>query len=217
LVSDVSGVTRSERGFERIIFFSDAVVAIAISLLILPVVDQFADGAGRDIRQTFADEAGSLLAFVLSFVVIARFWLVHHQIFERVTGYTTPMIVANMLWLLTIVFLPLPTQLAGTNDDGDKLVYAIYIGTLVVVSASLMLLVYTMQIAPEVHADRNDPPRAIEGLTITLMMTVALVLAVTIPGLGMGAMAITVLTTPIEMWRHRRHAAVSPPGGRPLP
>lgn len=202
-------MTRSERGFDRIIFFSDAVVAIAISLLILPVVDQFADDAGRDIRETFADEAGSLLAFVISFVVIARFWLVHHQIFERVTGYTTPMILANMLWLLMIVFLPLPTQLSGTNDDGDKLVYAIYIGTLVVVSAALMLLVWTMQIAPEVHADPNDPPRAIEGLTVTLTMVLALVLSVTIPVLGMWAMAVVFLTAPIERWRHRR-------GGRPL-
>ena len=116
---------RSERGFERIVFFSDAVVAIAISLLILPVVDQFVDDSGRDITTTFADEAGSLFAFVLSFVVIARFWLVHHQLFELIKGYTTPIVLANMLWLLGIVFIPLPTQLAGTNDDGERLVYAL--------------------------------------------------------------------------------------------
>ncbi|MGH9270669.1 MAG: TMEM175 family protein, partial [Ilumatobacteraceae bacterium] len=199
---------------DRIIFFSDAVVAIAISLLILPVVDQFADDSGRTLADMFSDEAGSLLAFVLSFVVIARFWLVHHQIFERVTGYTTPMIVANMLWLLTIVFLPLPTQLAGTNDDNDKLVFAIYIGSLVVVSASIMLLVWTMQIAPEVHADPQDPPRAIDGLTITLMMALALVLAVTVPGLGMSAMAVVFLASPIEYWRQKR---LKSRAGRPLP
>ena len=128
----------------------------------------------------------------------------HHQIFERVSGYTTQMVLANVLWLLGIVFLPLPTQLVGTNDDGDKLVYALYIGTLVIVSATLMLLVWTMQIAPQVHAEPNDPPQAIEGLTVTLMMLLALVLAVSVPGLGMGAMAVVMLTAPIESHRHGR-------------
>lgn len=204
---------KSDKGFDRIIFFSDAVVAIAISLLILPVIDQFVDDPGRDIRTTFADEAGSLLAFVLSFVVIARFWLVHHQLFEMVKGYTTPMVLANMLWLLAIVFLPLPTQLAGTNDDADKLVFAIYIGTLVIISAVLMLVVWTMQIAPEIHVDPDNPPRAIEGLSITLMLALALVLAVTVPGLGMNAMFVVFLTAPIETWRHRRvnRRAARPP------
>lgn len=205
---------RTGKGFDRIVFFSDAVVAIAISLLILPVVDVFADDQGRAIGEIFTDEAGSLLAFVLSFVVIARFWLAHHQIFERVHSYTTPMLVANMFWLLTIVFVPLPTQLAGTNDDNDKLVYAIYIGTLFIVSAALVLLAYTMQIAPETHVDPANPPRALEGVSITALMIVALILAITVPGLGMWSMFVLFLTAPIERWRHAR---VSRPAGRPLP
>lgn len=211
-MSDVSVVTRTEKGFDRIVFFSDAVVAIAISLLILPVVDVFADDAGRSVRETFNEEAGSLLAFVLSFVVIARFWLAHHQIFELVRSYTTPMLVANMFWLLSIVFVPLPTQLAGTNDDNDRLVYALYIGTLFVVSAALVLVAYTMQIAPEIHVDPNNPPRATEGASITVLILVALLLAVTVPGLGMWAMFVLFLTSPIERWRQRR---VSRPAARP--
>lgn len=118
-----------------------------------------------------------------------------------------------MLWLLGIVFIPLPTQLAGTNDDGERLVYALYIGTLFIICSILVLLTWTMQIEPEVHVDPDRPPQAIEGVTITVTMLAALILAVTVPGLGMSAMFVVFLTSPFERWRHRRvtQRAARPP------
>ncbi len=75
-----------------------------------------------------------------------------------------------------------------------------------------MLIVWTMQITPEIHVDPNDPPRAIEGLSVTLMLALALVLAVTVPGLGMSAMFVVFLAGPIEIYRHRR---ITRRAGRP--
>lgn len=88
-----------------------------------------------------------------------------------------------------------------------------YIGTLFIICSILVLLTWTMQIAPEVHVDPDRPPQAIEGVTITVTMLAALILAVTVPGLGMSAMFVVFLTSPFERWRHRRvtQRAARPP------
>ena len=112
-----SGVT-SERGFDRLVNFSDAVVAIAISLLILPVVDAVTDISDETGVEFFTENGSRLIAFVVSFVVIAKFWLVHHSLFEKVVSYTQPILIANFVWLISIVFIPLPTEMLGETRSG---------------------------------------------------------------------------------------------------
>ncbi|MFP3380774.1 TMEM175 family protein, partial [Bacillus sp. SIMBA_069] len=73
---------RTERGLDRLVNFSDAAVAIAITLLILPLVDA-AGQIGHSSFGEFIDKNfWEIFAFVVSFAVIARFWVVHHRIFE---------------------------------------------------------------------------------------------------------------------------------------
>src|SRR3712207_2209345 len=72
---------RTDRGLDRLVTFLDAVVAIAITLLVLPLVDVIPDeGRDVDLGALLADEAGRFGAFALSFAVIAQLWLVHHRI-----------------------------------------------------------------------------------------------------------------------------------------
>ena len=69
------------RGFDRLVFFSDAVAAIAITLLILPLVDGVSkQGSLSNLLDADRDR---FLAFLLSFLVIARFWTIHHSLFDR--------------------------------------------------------------------------------------------------------------------------------------
>jgi uncharacterized membrane protein len=121
---------QTERGLERLVGFTDAVVAIAITLLVLPLVE-----SARDVHTSVADflssNTTSLFTFALSFVVIAGFWRVQHRRFESVTGYNPPLVWATMLWLFAIVFLPLPTELLGGAVDDDRGAHALYIGTMV--------------------------------------------------------------------------------------
>ncbi len=64
---------------------------------------RWTDGVERNILE---ENDSRLLAFGLSFAVIARYWILHHQLFETMDGYTQPLLRLNMLWLATIVFLP---------------------------------------------------------------------------------------------------------------
>ncbi|HEY1878495.1 MAG TPA: TMEM175 family protein [Caulobacteraceae bacterium] len=92
-------------GFQRLLFFSDAVFAIAITLLILDV--RLPPGAtALDLREAWPQ----IMGFVISFYVIGRFWLAHHSLFEGVGGYDNRVLRSNLLFLAAVVFLPFPTM-----------------------------------------------------------------------------------------------------------
>jgi uncharacterized membrane protein len=101
-------------GFERLAFFSDAVFAIAITLLVidlrLPPLEQLSDaGLLQALLQPFPQYIG----FFVSFFVIGRFWIGHHQLFGLISGSDSTLVWRNLLFLLAIAFMPFPTALVG--------------------------------------------------------------------------------------------------------
>ncbi len=78
------------RSAERMKFFTDAVVAIAMTLLILPLLESVsaAAGEGLDTADYLHENGSQLFAFVLSFVIIARFWYSHEKLFTSVERWT---------------------------------------------------------------------------------------------------------------------------------
>src|ERR1700712_1272659 len=95
---------RTGRGLDRLVFFGDAVVAIAITLLVLPLIDLHSEHPAAGLGQLVHRDTFVFVAFFLSFVVIGRLWLVHHELFEFVRAYDTPMVQLHLLWLVTIAF-----------------------------------------------------------------------------------------------------------------
>lgn len=92
-------------GFQRLLFFSDAVFAIAITLLILDVRVR----AGAKVLD-LGEAWPQIMGFVISFYAIGRFWLAHHSLFEGVSGYDHQVLRSNLLFLAAVVFLPYPTM-----------------------------------------------------------------------------------------------------------
>lgn len=105
---------KKELGFERFIFFSDAIVAIAITLLALELKIDAPPGQ----HLTFKDLAQpwqKYLAFVLSFINIAGFWRTHHLSFSYIKKINERMLALNLVWLFFIVTLPFSTSLISTH------------------------------------------------------------------------------------------------------
>lgn len=106
---------------ERLMFFSDAVVAIALTLLALelPVPGGIENVDSVSISDMISDAGRHLddyLAFLISFLVIGAHWRIHHRAFRYVREATTPIIRLNMYWLLLIVITPLrPRHSASVN------------------------------------------------------------------------------------------------------
>jgi len=98
--------------FERLLFFSDAVFAIAITLLALDIrLPQAPEGAHLPTGITVL--APRTLAYVIGFFQLAQFWNAHHQLFRHIVRYDSALIWLNMLFLLLIAFLPVPTSVLG--------------------------------------------------------------------------------------------------------
>src|SRR3954468_2635419 len=99
-------------GFERVVFFSDAVFAIAITLLVidlkLPATAELTDE--RQAWQALAATVPRLAGFVLSFMVIGAYWVAHHRMFRFIMRVDSALLWRNLLLLMFIAFLPFPTS-----------------------------------------------------------------------------------------------------------
>lgn len=190
--------SRTPHGLDRLVNFTDASVAIAITLLVLPLVDLVADGKDRSVRELLDDGQGTFLAFAISFVVIASFWTGHHRVFEHLRDYSPTMLRINFLWLASIVFIPFTTQLLADVGTDDPAVNALYIGTMIVTTASLALIEVLAVRSPDLQRPevrgQIDPRGA--GIAIVLLL-VALVLSIVVPDVGMFWLFLLFLSGPL--------------------
>ncbi len=97
---------------ERLVFFSDAVVAIAITLLALDIKIEHTK-SDHLLFSDIGDQWKHLGAFFLSFFNIANFWKVHHNFFAHIKKIDEKLLWFNILWLLFIVLLPFSTSLVS--------------------------------------------------------------------------------------------------------
>jgi len=131
---------------ERLSFFSDAVVAIAITLLALdlPVPTSGVSNGAFWHELHIHQNWNQYLSFLISFVVIANHWTVHRKIFRYVNRLNTKVIVANMVWLLMVILIPFATRmLSGSGGFGVR--FTLY--ALIQVIASTCLLLMSDEIA----------------------------------------------------------------------
>jgi uncharacterized membrane protein len=199
-------VVRTERGLDRLVTFLDAIVAIAITLLVLPLVEVLASAEeDADLGPVVAEEAVQFGTFLLSFVVIAQLWLVHHRLVETVGGYDEAFVVANLAWSCTVVLLPFATQAVALFGT-DRVAVATYIGTITASSACLSVISVLVWRRPHLRKTPTDaPPRPSAGLVTTGTLVVALVLGVLVPAVNYFALFLLFLTGPVD--RRLRRAA----------
>lgn len=102
----------SSLSFERVVFFSDAVFAIAITLLVLeikpPHLEEHSEAA---LRNGLLRLLPKFTGFVVSFLIIGLMWIEHHRIFRYITNYDAGLLWRNLLFLLSVSFVPFPTAL----------------------------------------------------------------------------------------------------------
>ena len=186
---------------ERLKAFTDAIVAIAMTLLILPLLDSVGEAASEKLTtwEWLQADAAPILVFVLSFVIIANFWMTHHRVFSRVERVDEGLIWITMAWALTIVWLPVATAVIGQMDT-DDLQRVLYIGSMALTSTLQLLTRLHLRARPLLHDIPRDALQAgmLADIVTTGLFLVSLVIALTVPGVGYAALFLMILVGPVQ-------------------
>jgi len=108
-----------ELGFERIVFFSDAVMAIAITLMALEIrlPELEPEFAVDKVGAAFEALIPHIFVYVLSFLVIGLYWVIHHRLFRVIKRFDVRLIWFNLIFLMTVAFVPVATNAFGTYPN----------------------------------------------------------------------------------------------------
>ena len=139
----------SGRTVDRLINFTDGVVAVAITVLVLPIVDIAGPADGQTIGNVLADHASEIWTFLFTFFVVAVMWSVHNRILNSIKAYDQFIFWWNTTWLVSIVLLPWVSAMYGESSYGRNGVGVLYWTTLAVVSLIGSLLASHLRAHPE--------------------------------------------------------------------
>jgi TMEM175 potassium channel family protein len=132
---------------ERLAALSDGVFAIVVTLLVLEIRLPEPPHPGSHVLIDLGDNVPDFLGWLISFVVLARFWTIHHHVVSTMARVRTPTIVVNFVFLGLISLVPFEASLVGTYEFETPFPLAIF--SLGLGLAALMLGLLARQAARE--------------------------------------------------------------------
>lgn len=198
---------------ERLILFSDAVIAITITLLVLEIrlpegFGEFSDGA---LWGAVVALWPRFLAFLISFAVIGVYWLNHHAKFELIEKADGRLRQLNLLFLLTICVVPFTTSVIAENSGFVGT--ALYAGNMMLCGLALALLwsyaVRAGLVGPRCSAE--DRRRIfVATLTVPLVFAVSIPLSLAHPDAAKFFWLMILPVSWISRWAGRSRRSPSP-------
>lgn len=183
---------------------TDAVVAIAMTLLILPLVEISGEVEFDSVSGFLEEHDKQVLSFIISFLVIFVFWSAHGTIYRRLSAAGVEAVpglgLLNMFWLLTIAFLPFPTAVVGRDLSTTSA--PVYIGTMLVLSA------LTSGQSVVAYRAAGERPPVIVWLT-TAVFAVCTLVAFFSPDLALYLLVMLAIVRVVEVRLERRRFAAS--------
>ena len=144
--------SESGEGTDRLQFFSDAVFAIAMTLLVIDIaVPTIKSETGENLWAGLLEEWPSLLAYALSFLVISLSWRGHHSKFRHITRYNGRLVSLDLLLLFFIAFVPYPTSVISRYGDlvPSVVLYAATVAIITIIQAAIWVYAYCAKLTDE--------------------------------------------------------------------
>jgi uncharacterized membrane protein len=160
---------------ERLTFFADAVIAIAITLLALdlPVPEGTTNQAVLDFAGAHRDQ---YIAFLVSFLVIGARWRGHHSVFRYVTALGRGLTRLTLFWLLMQVLTPFATRVL-TGDGAFQVRFVFYAATQSLASLIFIFMVRAVQRHGEIRED-TPPARLSDAIWGSGVLAVAFLVSI---------------------------------------
>ena len=161
----------------RIEAFTDGVMAVAITLLVLNL--EVPTVPGDELDDALVDLIPSLIAYLLSFVLVGRFWIIHHRLFETLRAFDSRLMTLNLAFLTLIVLVPFATELFDRYTQ-EPVAAAVLGGTLGLAALTHWLAVsYTLRrgLVHEQHRPASEPFASPAGLGFTALFLLSVPVA----------------------------------------
>ena len=176
-----------DQQLERLTFFSDAVFAIAITLLVIEIHVPHPTADTDDAwLQALVDLIPHFAGFVLSFFVVGALWAAHHRVFGLLRHYDASIVWPNLLLLMAIAFMPFSSALMSTHPT-DRVPEMFYALTLLIAGLLQYRLVRRALRQPYLREDVPEDVVAAmrrRSLAMPSMAVLAGILAIWWPGLS---------------------------------
>src|SRR5271155_1543021 len=173
-------------GIERLLALTDGVVAIALTLLVLqlqvPVTHALTEhpDSARALWHALDPDGSELTSYLVSFLVIAQFWMVHHRVLRGMRGHSEGLAWRNFSFLLALTLMPFTSDLIGRYGSNPVAITLFGINLVAISLSTQWIFLYAASHnlmtdqARSAHAERTARVRAV---LVILVVTLSLVLA----------------------------------------
>lgn len=186
---------------ERLVFFSDAVFAIAMTLLVLEIPRP---SPGQDVSRFLTTQDGKFFAYAISFWVIALFWFGHHRLFRHVREVDQGLIAINLFLLFCVAFIPYPSAILG--DRGDDTAATIFYAGVIALAALASATLSWWAVVHRRLAGRVPPVMAWYYVSRGLIVSVVFLVSIPIALVDTGWAHMVWLVSFVLQWLGRRFA-----------
>jgi uncharacterized membrane protein len=196
------------RELDRLVFFSDAVFAIAITILVLDIrVPDIPEGlVARELPMQVIGLWPKYVSYAISFLVLAVYWQAHHRVFRPIERYDGTLVWLNFFFLMAVAFLPFPTSLIG-EYAGERVSVAIYaanaaLASLLLVATSWYATAGRRLVAPDHDLEAEKLQRA-QGLAVPVVFLASIGVSFFSPMAATYSWLLLIFTDPIvrAVWR----------------
>jgi uncharacterized membrane protein len=184
---------------------SDGVFAIAMTLLVLELkLPEFEGPVSRDVfTSALRDQLPGFVAWLISFAVLARLWIVQHQLLAGAPGFARSTVVWNFVFLGVISFIPFPTSLVSRHPE-QPLSLVVFCASYAAAAISLAAMWWSMRSGVAADTERRAQDAAARWVLIWIpaAAVMASALAFVDSRLGLLAWAVILLLAGIsKRWR----------------
>jgi uncharacterized membrane protein len=191
---------KAGRELDRIVNFSDAIFAIAITILVLDI--RLPDNLSpTELPVQVLGLGPNYLSYLISFLVLAVYWQAHHRVFKPITGYDGTLVWLNILFLMAVAFLPFPTSLLGEygREQVSVVIYAANaaVASLLLVTISWYATSGHRLVAPDLVDDEAERKQRAQGLAVPVVFVLSIGISFFSPRAAMYSWLLLSVTDPL--------------------
>jgi uncharacterized membrane protein len=172
------------REIDRVAAFTDGVMAIAITLLVLNIdVPHLSAQQGSLLDNKLFHLWRDLLAYGISFAVIGRYWLIHHRFFATLVRYDRRLVTLNLVFLAFLVLIPFVSDVIGLYGEVATAIIAYAIVLSATATMNWLIISYAMRREFVAPAKRREMESfvGIRGLLVVAVFLISIPIALVSP------------------------------------